>query len=246
MVKLLIVGRRRGGMTVSQLHQYMTDIHGAMVVRFIGESPEQCPKRYVQNHVFDGTTRSPNGTTHSPNGSVDPFTSSRDFVTQVWFDNPMQAKASIEAPLYLEHLQPDEENFVDHSSVVKLPVTELPIFGDATGPAAYKVFVFHQRAATASSEALAAASLAQWKSQLSSPNHGVGRVVRNIVMSRPDAPQNVDFIDEAWVDNEKNARGLASQWQDLATNATLRGIIAPRSCFVLLAREKVMFAGSGS
>ena len=104
-------------MTVSQLHHYTTDVHDATVVRFIGENPEQCPKRYVQNHVFDSAT-------FVPNGSADSFTSSRDFVTQVWFDSPMQAKAAIEAPLYLEHLRPDEDNLVDQSSAVKLLVSE--------------------------------------------------------------------------------------------------------------------------
>ena len=242
MIKLLIVGRRRGGMTVSQLHQYMTDVHGAMVVRFIGESPEQCPKRYVQNHVFDGTTR-------SPDGSPDPFTNTRDFVTQVWFDNPMQAKASIEAPLYLEHLQPDEANFVDQSSVVKLPVTEQPLFDSGSTDAHFKVFVFHhaadsgQGADSTGAASAAAATLADWQTLLKSEGHEIARWVRNTVMSPPVASQQVACVDEAWLKSEAAARSLVAQWQSTIGTPPIPAAGASAGSFMLLATEHVLFNG---
>ena len=233
-------------MTVSQLHQYMTDVHGAMVVRFIGESPEQCPKRYVQNHVFDGTTRSPNGTTRSPDGSPDPFTSSRDFVTQVWFDNPMQAKASIEAPLYLEHLQPDEANFVDQSSVVKLPVAEQPLFDSGSTDARFKVFVFHHAADAGQGAGSASAALDHWQTLVKSEAHGIARWVRNTVMSPPVASQQVACVDEVWLKSEAAARSLVAQWQStVGTIGTTPNPAAGASAgsFILLATEHVLFNG---
>ena len=62
MVKMMIVGRRRGGMTVAQHHRYMKHEHGQSVVNFIAEKPEMAPRRYVQNHVFDGSFRVPGAT----------------------------------------------------------------------------------------------------------------------------------------------------------------------------------------
>ena len=112
MLKRMIVGRGRGGMTVAQLHCYMTDVHGAQVVACIATDPDLMPQRYVQNHVFDSSFRVPGQTA----GAADPFTVSRDFVTQVWFDNPAQAAASLQAPFYKEVLQPDEDRFVDQRS----------------------------------------------------------------------------------------------------------------------------------
>ena len=236
MIKLMIVGRRRGGMTVSQLHRYMTDVHGAMVVRFIGESPEECPKRYVQNHVFDSTTL-------SPDGSTDPFTSSRDFVTQVWFDSPMQAKAALDAPLYRHHLQPDEDNFVDQSSVVKLPVAEQKLFDSGSADARYKVFIFHRHATQGVAADAASETLAHWQTLLARDEHGIEQWVRNTVMGPPNATPPINCVDEVWLKTEAAARALCVQWQVVAGTATPKPLAATTSSFTLLAYEHILFGG---
>ena len=238
MMKLMIFGRRRGGMTVAQLHRYMEAVHGAMVVRFIAEAPDETPRRYVQNHVFDATFRVPGAT-------PDPFSVARDFVTQVWFDHPAQAAASLQAPLYREHLQPDEDRFVDQPSVARLAVAERMLFGGAAAGAKTKLFLLWQRAPGVPADTLAAATEAAWQPLLQqAAGHGLARLVRNTALARPGETPAADLADEAWLAGEDAARALAETWQALAEAPALRELQAPGSLVVLLAREKVMFAGA--
>lgn len=239
MLKMMIVGRRRGGMTVTQLHHYMTDVHGAMVVGAIAKQPGEMPQRYVQNHVHDATFRAP---ALAPEGAADPLTVARDFVTQVWFDNPQQARAAMEAAFYREQLQPDEDNFVDQPSVVKLPVAEQTVFDTGRAGLTNKVFVFHRRNAATTAADLAAATGAHWQTLMA--GHGIERLVRNTVMARPDEPATVDLVDEAWLSSEAAATALAARWQVAVARPAMSALFVPGSGFVLLARERVMFAGA--
>lgn len=238
MMKLMIVGRRRGGMTLAQLHRYMVDVHGAMVVALIAEHPSLTPQRYVQNHVVDGTFRVPGST-------PDPFSVSRDFVTQVWFDNPAQAKAATEAPFYLEKLQPDEDRFVDQASVVKLPVAARQVFGADRPLSKTKLFVFHRRAPGVSAEQLAAATLALWQPQLGDAARGVECLVRNTVLPQVAERAGVDLVDEVWLRDEDASRAVGEHWQHLAEGPGVAPLTAPGSCVLLHAREQVLFAGAG-
>lgn len=239
MFKLMIVGRRRGGMTVAQLHRYMVEEHGAMVVGFIAQEPALTPKRYVQNHVFDSSFRAPGDT-------PDPFTVARDFVTQVWFDSPAQAQAGVHAPFYLEKLQPDEDRFVDQTSVVKLPVIEREVVGqrDASQAGGFKLFVLHRCAPAVTPEGLMAATRALWEPLLADAALGIGRLVRNAVLQRPGEVLGVDLVDEVWFADEAALRALATHWQDLTDGPSLAAVSAQHSAVLLLARERVLFAGA--
>lgn len=236
MLKLMIVGRRRGGMTVTQLHRYMLDVHGAAVVAGIATQPGLMPQRYVQNHVFDSSFR-------VPGAAPDPFAVARDFVTQVWFESPAQAAAATQTPFYLEQLQPDEDRFVDQSSVVKLPVIPEEIFSTGSSQGSSKLFVFHQRAAGVSADALATATLDLWKPLLADASQSINAVVRNRVLQRPGDSAPADFVDEVWLADETAARSLGEQWQALFEGDSLKPLLAAGSGFVLLARENVLFAG---
>lgn len=238
MMKLMIVGRRRGGMTLQQAHTYMRDVHGAAVVRFIGEAPDLAPRRYVQNHVFDGCFR-------VPDGSADAFAAARDFITQVWFDNPEQAGAAMSAPFYRDCLQPDEDRFVDQSSVVKLPVAERATLGTGARDGASKVFVMLRAAHGVSQEDLAALTAPLWAQLLEDDSLGIACVVRNAVLTRPGAPApGVDLVDEIWLADDHAARLLAERWLALATDGQLAPLLAAGSTVVLMARQHVLFAGA--
>lgn len=237
MLKMMIVGRRRGGMTVAQLHHYMTDVHGAQVVACIGTDPELTPQRYVQNHVFDSSFRVPSAT-------PDPFATARDFVTQVWFNDPAQAAASLQAPFYKDLLQPDEDRFVDQPSVVRLPVAAQVLHKAGPAPGDYKLFVLHQCAAGVTVDALLDATLALWQPLLDKHSTEIGAVVRNRVLHRPGAePATVDLVDEVWLSSEAATRTLATEWQALTEADPLQALLMPGSSVVLLAHERVMFAG---
>ncbi|MES2944485.1 MAG: EthD domain-containing protein [Pseudomonadota bacterium] len=237
MLKLMIVGRRRGGMTVTQLHRYMLDVHGTAVVAGIATDPGLMPQRYVQNHVFDSSFR-------GPGAAPDPFAVARDFVTQVWFESPAQAAAATQTAFYLEQLQPDEDNFVDQASVVKLPVAPEEVFTKGSKRGSSKLFVFHQRASGVAADVLAETTLDLWKALLADAGHGIDAVVRNRVLQRPGDSAPADVVDEVWLADEAAARSLGEQWQALFEGGRLKPLLASGSGFVLLARENVLFAGS--
>ena len=68
--------------------------------------------------------------------------------------------------------------------------------------------------------------------------------MRNRVLHRPGAePATVDVVDEVWLSSEAATRALATRWQDMADDTRLGPWVEPGSSFVLLARERVMFAG---
>jgi EthD domain len=240
MMKLMILGRRRGGMTLTQVHRYLLEVHGVMVVRYIHERPDETPRRYVQDHVFDSSFR--------PAGNdAAPFTMPRDFITHVWFDDPAQAAASLQASFYGEQLRPDEDRFVDQASVVRLTVAEHELFsGDISGDGS-KLFVFHRTAAGVPVDALAAATQARWEPLFKDSAHGIARLVRNNVMVRPGTPPadlpGVDLVDEVWLKDAAAARALGARWQEGVDASALQSLLAPQSGFVMLAREHVLFAG---
>ena len=238
MLKFIIAGRRRGGMTVAQLHRYMTDVHGAAVVGFIASHPYLTPQRYVQNHVFDGSFR-------VPGASADPLSLGRDFVTQVWFDSPAQAQASLQAPFRLEQLRPDEDRFVDQTSVVKMPVRVRDVMGADKPASKIKVFVFHRLAAGMAPDELANASAQLWQAWCTGSTPTVQRLERNQVLAAPGESCPVDLIDEAWVADEDAAHRVAAHWLEGALPSALGRLLEPGAGFALLARERVMFAGAG-
>ena len=240
MIKLIIIGRRRGGMTLRQCHSYMRDVHGAAVVRFIGQQPHLAPRRYIQNHVFDGCFR-------VPDGGNDNFAAGRDFVTQVWFDDPAQAAAAMSAPFYHETLQPDEDRFVDQTSVVKLPVAEREVLGNGGRDGASKVFVMLRAAPGVTPDDLDAASAPVWRRLLEEENLGIECIVRNRVLARPGAPEaTVDLVDEVWLPDDDAARGLGERWLALAADQRLASLLVPGAIVVLMARQHVMFAGAAA
>lgn len=240
MIKLMIVGRRRGGMTLRQCHWYMRDVHGAAVVRFIGEQPHLAPRRYIQNHVFDGCFRVPEDRT-------DTFAGARDFITQVWFDDPAQAAAAMSAPFYRETLQPDEDRFVDQASVDKLPVVEREVFGRGGRDGAGKVFVMLRAAPGVTQDDLAAASAPVWRRLLEEESLGIECVVRNQVLARPGVPApSVDLVDEVWLPDDDATRSLGERWLALAAGQELASMLVPGSVVVLMARQHVLFAGAAA
>ena len=63
------------------------------------------------------------GTPHDA-GGTDPFVLNRDFVTQVWAPDFAALARGRETAFYRDHLQHDEDNFVDQATVVFMPVRE--------------------------------------------------------------------------------------------------------------------------
>jgi vanillate O-demethylase ferredoxin subunit len=223
-IKLLITGRRPVGMTVAEQHDYMRFHHGADVVALISTRPEVAPRRYVQNHAFDSSRRDGDGTDHLSLG--------RDFITQVWFDDPDQLAAAMTAPEYIDRLHVDEDNFVDQSTVVVLPVRESVHLARPPGGARVKLFVLHRRPDGVRATEQSTSDL--WAGLLATSEHGVVGLVRNHVLT--DAATAVaHIVDEVWLSSDEHARTVARIWLD--TDPTT---------VVVLTREHVLFDGPTS
>jgi hypothetical protein len=130
MIKLLIFGHRRPGISRAEGCRHLARVHGPMVY----DPPVDAgamPARYAQNHACDGLPARPG----------DRWLSDRDFVTEVWFEDFPSLIASTSTPYYRQHLQPDEENFVDQATVLKAVVREGEIRG-VVPATAWRLFLF--------------------------------------------------------------------------------------------------------
>ncbi|MEO5797311.1 MAG: EthD domain-containing protein [Rhodoferax sp.] len=240
-LKLMILGRRRPGTSMVEHRQHIRNVHGEMVLRYIATDPQNAPRRYVQNAVFDGQYRS------SAPGS-DPFALNRDFVTQIWFPDFGALGRSLQTPFYLQNLKGDEDNFVDQSTVVPLTVREREVVAQRAPLAgACKLFFCIQRAPDADPEAFraawqqGAAALQAWPVAAK-----LRRYVQNDAMAKPGTTAPLDGIDEFWLDDEAAARSLWTQWQTWVRDTLVaKGLATASGHFGLLATEAVLYAGQG-
>ena len=243
MIKLMIVGRRRPGTTLAQHRQHIRHVHGELVLRYIAESPELAPQRYVQNAVFDGCYSA--GTL-----ATEPLASQCDFVTQIWATDMAAVGRSRAQPFYLEHLRPDEPRFVDEATVAFMPVHEqLVRQSPDAAQASVKLFGLTCRptgATGASGDATAAWNAALAALAATPAGSGVARHVRNAVLSPPGQTPPADQIDEFWLHDAAAAQALAAAWQaSVVQPLAASGHIAADGAATWLAHEQVLHAGSG-
>lgn len=215
MIKTLICGRRRLGQTLHDHRTHMKDHHGRLVLDYIAREPSQAPRRYVQNHAFDGIYF---GGDECPKG----LAYGLDFVTEVWFPDMAAAKSSRETPFYLEHLQPDEARMVDETSVLGLPVTENVILPPEIRTKAVKVFLFWFNKAPDAK-------------MLADIGHGSIGHCRNL----PLYPGPVEAIDEFWLPDEATALAFATACR----NAAQAGLASDTRYCLVVANEHVLHAG---
>jgi len=240
MVKLMIIGRRRPGTTLAQHRHHIKDVHGRLVLEFVAVDPANAPQRYTQNHVYDGTFR---GTSL---GS-DPFALNRDFVNELWFKDVQSITRSNQQPFYIEHLSPDEDNFVDQDNVVMMPVVEREVRVGAVSSDAYKVFLCLSRQPDCELDdfrhAWSELPLALAKSPLAAI---VRREVQNDVQQLPGQTVTpLDGIDAFWLDDEASANQLVTWLQEwLADTLIAQKIVDAATPFVLLAHEYPLHKGA--
>lgn len=242
-LKLMIVGRRKPGTTLAEHRRHIRDVHGELVLDYVAAEPDNAPRRYAQNAVFDGYFRA-----SAP--GTDPFALNRDFVTQIWVPDVVALKRSTATAFYLDKLKPDEDNFVDQATVVFMPTRERELHrrngSEAAAPGAHKLFVMLQRAAGADAAAFASA----WSSAATAlpglpAAARVQRHVQNDVLTAPTGRAPLDGIDEFWLDDEASARELLTQWQGWLREALVRpGLVTEGGHFALLATEQVLYAGT--
>ena len=217
MIKMMICGRRRKDLTLAEHREHMKDIHGRLVLDYIAAFPDQAPRRYVQNHTFDGIY--PGGASMPP-----AFAMGLDFVTEVWAPDLASLKASRETEFYNTHLKPDEQLMVDTDTVFGMPCAEEICIPVQEGGTAFKVFLAWH--GTAPDDEGLATAVAKCRHQL------LGHF-RNTAL----VPVPVQVIEEFWLASEEDAIDLAQ---------TCRDVIRPQTgTFTLtVAREFILHAGS--
>jgi EthD domain len=234
-LKLNIIGRRRAGMTLAEHRHHIRQVHGELVLRYIRAEPENAPRRYVQNAVFDGQYR---GTVPD----ADPFALNRDFVTQVWVTDMAALERSRNTEFYNVHLKDDEPRFVDQATVVFLPSREREVAVNGSVPVgAWKLFTLLQRAPGVEPGAFTAA----WAQAANGSRATALRHVQNDVLGRPGAALPADAIDEFWFDSEPAARAQLAAWRVVLHEQLVKTGLATDGSFVaLMAREDVVHAGA--
>lgn len=234
-LKLNIIGRRRPGMTLAEHRHHIRQVHGELVLRYIRAEPENAPRRYVQNAVFDGQYR-------ATVPGADPFALNRDFVTQVWVADMAALERSRKTEFYNVHLKDDEPRFVDPSTVVFLPSRERELAANGSVPVgAWKLFTLLQRAPAVEPGAFTAA----WAQAAGRFRATALRHVQNDVLGRPGSTMPADAIDEFWFDNEPSARAQLAAWRTVVHEQLVQPGLAVEGSFVaLMAREDVVHAGA--
>lgn len=220
MIKLMIIGRRAPGITRNAAHRHLRDVHGQMVVRPPADAGAM-PRGYVQNHVLDGVYP----------GGTGAHAIERDLMTELWFDDIGQLRASTATPYYLTNLKPDEPLFVDDDSVAKM-VVRPDMLRESNSDARYKLFVLLGASDTGPVDAIRAVLDAKFLGI-----KGLDAAVVNIAQTPPDGTAPfVDMIYEGWFVERADADTALSTLTDMPGETPV-GSLDPTRCFALVAEE---------
>lgn len=242
-MKLVIIGRRRNGITLTESQTYQLTRHGPLVLEMIRRHPDIGPIRYVENHAFDGTYRAPG----AGNGG---FTENRDFITEVWFADPEHAVACQQSEFYRDTVSLDELQVVDSRTILKLPVAETVVLSSTGQELTTKLFMMLGAALDSDAGSL----LSAWSDALPAMTAlatytGVQQHVRNEPLYGSGRASKIDCIDEYWFKNEENARKFAFDLLPFVVETLSKGsrkLMEPSNPFLLLTTEIVMLNKLGS
>ncbi|MBB3358275.1 MULTISPECIES: EthD domain-containing protein [unclassified Novosphingobium] len=129
MLKMIIGGRRRAGMTHRDYSRYAEQVHGATVAHNPGYMTS-----YIQNHVLDAVYG-----THAAGWVAGP---DFDSFSEISFPDGAAFARSIADPYYRETIQPDELNFVCHSAIILLATRTQEVGVRVPGAAPLKLMRF--------------------------------------------------------------------------------------------------------
>lgn len=107
MVKLAILLTRRKGMTRQEFLDYRRDVHAPLLLSI----PET--KQYVRKFIVSAPVPAP--------GYPEP---AYDAMVEAWFDQVEHLDAFFKSDNFVNIVDPDHENFLDVSAVVRLVTTE--------------------------------------------------------------------------------------------------------------------------
>jgi uncharacterized protein (TIGR02118 family) len=94
MIKFIALVARKKGMELQAFHDHWRHPHGSMAITL------KVIRGYVQSHSIDCALLGPDQARY-------------EGLAELWFDNQTEALGLMEDPLYVQHVGPDELNFVD-------------------------------------------------------------------------------------------------------------------------------------
>lgn len=238
MFKLFIAGCRNKAMDVSQMRSHMASVHAPLVMDYIAREPDHAPRQYAQNYVTDVF---PGESLVERGRSVRPF----EFLTEVCFANGADAKSSTETAFYLEHLRPDEDQFVDQTTVVHLPVLEQVILRGRAERPREKLFVFLGSPAITAAGDFDPVVASHLLSALDHVSHDVARHVRNHVVQTEVDATAVSVIEEFWLKNHEAAKRLAATLSRAESNE-LHELMKAGVMRIFTAHERVFLTSDSS
>lgn len=118
MIKLVVLVKRKQGMSFEEFDRYWNENHGKVVLSV----PEfvRHLRRYVQSHVkTDAQSVFPSGTC--------PF----DGYAELWFDDVEAMNRAFSEPRYMEVIRPDEQKFIDLDGCQIMICYDVPKFTPA-------------------------------------------------------------------------------------------------------------------
>ena len=201
MLKMIIGGRRRAGMTHRDYLNYAQHVHGGTVAHNPGFM-----LGYIQNHVVDAVYGS-RGEGWTPGPDFDSF-------SEISFPDGAAFARSIADPYYRETIQPDELNFVCHSAVILLATRVEEWAVTMPGEAQVKVMRFLASNGAASAETFDAAWSQEMARMADHPTLGpsIRRMTRSIsIAGEPDANLPANFVANAPL---SPYAGVESLWFD--------------------------------
>lgn len=130
MLKIVAAVRRKPGMTHAEFVDYIVHVHGGLA-----KAEPLGVKRYVQNHVLDGSFGSPDCS-----GYAIPF--HRDSITELFFETPQDLGRTFKDEYTRTVVGPDAKNFADLSANEATLTEELVVSPLVEGEGSLKIMHF--------------------------------------------------------------------------------------------------------
>jgi len=244
MLKIIIGGRRRAGMSVRDYSHYAQHVHGETVARNPGFMLS-----YFQNHVLDAVYGS-RGEGWIPGPDFDSF-------SEISFPDGAAFARSIADPYYRETIQPDELNFVCHSAIILLATRVEEVVVATRSDAPIKVMRFLASNGTASAETFDAAwsQEAAWIADHPDLRSSIRRMTRSIsIAGEQDANLPANFVanaplspyvgvDSLWFDGNA-AWSAVDRYRDVIEESEYRlaGLLDRRREALFIVEERTIVA----
>jgi len=224
MVKLVLWGVRRPGITGAEFFDGNHRVHGGLV-RNAPPDFRDGIKRYTQSYVFDAA--------YGRTGAK-VFSS----VSELWYESVEALQCNLAHPYYAEQIVPDGDNFADQSASIVHLALEEPVVSPLRGDGV-KVLHWLQMA-----DGVDPAAFEQFWTSADGDARGELTGLLGYVRNRvpPDAPAIAGVPPTAyegvWIDTEADVQAFQRYARRLQAAGAEAGVLDPDGCCYLFCHER--------